>query len=125
MSENSPSGILIENAALSLEGVLSASYEADCQTGIFTFCLEKCSARKIVDAMEGLGYSVEPILRAAKQIYCQQLVRLSKRSTSGSMDSSNKLISGDQKMEKYILHLLYIRRSHHGYHDVLYVVHGT
>lgn len=75
MSENSPSGVLIENAVLALEGVLSASYNAENQTGIFSFSLENCSARKIVDAVEGLGFSVEPILKCAKQIYSQQLVR--------------------------------------------------
>lgn len=75
MSENSPSGLLIENAALSLEGVVSASYDADSQTGLFSFSLGSCSARKIVDVIEGLGYSVEPIIKAAKQMYSQQLVR--------------------------------------------------
>jgi P-type Cu+ transporter len=88
MSENSPSGMLIENAALSLEGVLSASYNADCQTGIFSFSVESCSARKIVDTVESLGYSVEPILKAAKQIYFQQLV--CQRNKSMSCSSTNK-----------------------------------
>jgi copper chaperone CopZ len=87
MAENSPSGMLIENAALALEGVLSASYDADCQTGLFSFSLESCSARKIVDAIESLGYSVEPILKAAKQIYFQQLVCLHNK----SMNCSTKI----------------------------------
>jgi len=74
MGENSPSATLIENVVLSLPGVSSAKFNADSRNGIFEFSLENCSARKIVDAIESLGYLAEPVLKVAKQIYCQQLV---------------------------------------------------
>ncbi|CAB3374777.1 Hypothetical predicted protein [Cloeon dipterum] len=64
---------VIESRVLTLPGVSKAAFDPDTRVGTFEFSLDSCSARQIVNVLEAEGFSVEPIVKSAKQIYCQQM----------------------------------------------------
>ncbi|XP_059484459.1 copper-transporting ATPase 1-like [Neocloeon triangulifer] len=59
---------LIERSALSIPGVSSAIFDPESNVGRFEFSRDHSNNRQIADALEAVGYTVEPVIKTTKHV---------------------------------------------------------